>query len=54
MNPEAPRLDLHSQQLGTTYSEAFFAAMMHEGGRYEAEHNTPVSLWDWFFTYTAH
>lgn len=47
------RLDLHAQHLGSTYSEAFFAAMMHEGGRQEAETHEPVSLWDWLFTYTA-
>lgn len=47
-------MNLHDQQLGTTYSEAFFTAMMKEGGRYEAEHHQPVTIWDWFFTYTAH
>jgi hypothetical protein len=47
-------VNLHDQQLGNTFSPDFFAAMLHEGGRSEAESHEPVSLWDWVFTYIAY
>lgn len=45
------RPDIHSQNLGALYSPAFFAAMMQEGGRVEAESQQPAIMWDWLFTY---
>jgi hypothetical protein len=46
-------MNLHDEFLGATFTPAFFAAMLQEGGRQEADNHQHVSLWDWIFTYIA-
>lgn len=45
-------MNLHDQHLGTTFSQQFFAAMLHEGGRVESDlHDSGLIARDWIFTY---